>query len=74
MDSDDRSFSIVAGFVCAMIVALVFMVSSCVLQEDRIKAPQRTLETRSEHILKMRCIEMRGEWTHEDYADKCKFK
>lgn len=74
MDSDDRSFSIVAGFVCAMIVALVFMVSSCVVQETRLNAPAAAAKAKSAHLQRMKCIEMRGSWTDNRYSENsCNF-
>ena len=44
MNSDDRSLCIVSGFICAMIVAVIFLLSSCHLQESRVNLPLTMLQ------------------------------
>ena len=71
MNSGDRAGSVIAGFVSAAAVAIVFMVSSCSVSETHINQPADMLKIRAEHSVKMACIQAKGEYTE---YNRCTFK
>lgn len=73
MNTTDRMFSIVWGFISAAFVASVFLIGSCSNKQDVINAPISMVKAKSDHLIKMKCIETRGDWVHEDGSDRCKF-
>lgn len=74
MNSGDRAGSIAMGFGSAAVVAIAFLMSSCMARETAARQPAEILRLKTEHVQKMTCIQQRGEWKHIDYADTCVFK
>jgi hypothetical protein len=66
MDSDDRKETFVFSAFFASVVAAIFMITGCVLEENKMDAPAKAIKARSEHVQKVYCIRNRGDWTTND--------